>query len=136
MGLIADQEKMVSKQEDRAIKAIQNETQREGGKKHISQLQDDCGQSNIGLAKSLFRFFCKKVQEHPNELFGLPNTCTAIVPKGGGGTDKTCEHTMAENSPNLMKTIIPWSQEVKKKNPKHKKQRKQSDCLNSVKKKS
>lgn len=42
---------------------------------------------------------------------------------------------MAEKFPNLMKTIIPWSQEVKKKNSKHKKQRKQSNCLHSVKKK-
>ena len=51
------EEEMVSKYEDRAIKAIPNETQREGGKTHISELQDDCRQSNTGLAKSLFRIF-------------------------------------------------------------------------------
>lgn len=45
------EEEMVSKYEDRAIKAIHNETQREGGKKHISELQDDCRQSYTGLAK-------------------------------------------------------------------------------------
>lgn len=66
------EEEMVSKYEDRAIKAIHNETQREGGKKHISELQDDCRQSNTGLAKSLFRFFCEKFQEHPMNFLAYP----------------------------------------------------------------
>ena len=66
------EEEMVSKYEDIAIKAIHNETQREGGKKHISELQDDCRQSNTGLAKSLFRFFCEKFQEHPMNFLAYP----------------------------------------------------------------
>ena len=65
-----------------------------GRKKHSSELQDGCKQSN---------------------------TCVTAVPRGGGRTDKICDDIMAKKFPNLMKTIILWSQEVQK-NPKHKKQ--------------
>ena len=57
-------------------------------------------------------------------------------PQGRGRVRQNVNTQWLKNFPNLTKTIIPWSQEVKKKkNPKHKKQRKQSNCLNSVKKK-
>ena len=35
------------------------------------------------------QIFLSEVTGTPNELFGLPNTCAAIVPRGGGGSDKT-----------------------------------------------
>lgn len=86
---------MVSKYEDRAIKAIPNETQREEKRTSVSYRMTT-GNLILAWPKVCSEFFCKKLQDHPNELFGLPNTCVAIVPRGGGRTDKTCEHTMAE----------------------------------------
>lgn len=62
-------------------------------------------------------------------------------PKRGGRTDKIFEDIRTEKSPNLMRTIITQSQEVKKKILNTRKRRKpgqgmvQSSCLYSVKRK-
>lgn len=68
----------------RATKTIQHEIQK-GGEESTSVSQDDCKQSNI---------------------------CVTAVPKRGGRPDKIYEDIMAEKLPNLMKTIIPWSQYI------------------------
>ena len=108
------EEEMVSKYEDRAIKAIHNETQREGGKKHISELQDDCRQSYTGLAKICSDFSVRSYRNTQWTFWPTQYMCS-YSPQGRGRVRQNVNTQWLKNFPNLTKTIIPWSQEVKKK---------------------